>query len=162
MTDLLFDGATNIAGNYLIRFVPVVGVSSLPLPAASGPTAGLITSGPTFQDNYRWFTAYGTDFTKSVDEKQTETDNGPVWDIVIELFLPGDAPDRRVQLAELVRHRFLVAVEDNTGLKRLFGTLEEPLLLTYSFQVAKNPGDRRGYTLTFAGQLSRIAPAYTG
>jgi hypothetical protein len=162
MTDLLFDGANNIAGNFLIRFVPVAGVSSLPLPAPFGPTAGVLPAGPTFLPNFRWFTAYGTDQTKDVIEDESDTDSGPLWDVSIEFYLPGDSAARRLNLAEMARHRFLVAVEDNMGVKRLFGTLTEPLRFSYKFQVPKQIGDRRGAFITFRGTLTRVAPTFTG
>ncbi|QIP16802.1 hypothetical protein G8759_31255 [Spirosoma aureum] len=157
MTDLLFDGANNPAGNFLVRFVPVVGVAILPTPAPSGPNAGSIGS-PTFVTGYRWFTAYGTDETKSIEEEQKLDDNGSVWAIAIQAWLPGDSAQRRLQLAEMVRHRFLVAVEDNIGLVRVFGTKVESLQFTYRFQVDKQMGGRRGYLISFSGSSTSPAP----
>lgn len=147
MTDLTFEGGNNIGGNALLRFAPVAGIASLASPVAV----------PTFRAGFRWFDCYGTQGSKDVDENEEETDNGPVWSVKVSLFLPGDSAVRRLALADLVRHRFLLEVEDNVGLRRRIGTLSEPMQLSYNFKTGGPMAERRGAGLTFRGNLT--APA---
>lgn len=156
MTDLLFDNANNIAGNFQIRFVPVVGIQALPTPAIGGPTTA-----PTFRAGYRWFLAYGTEGSKNYQEQENRSDNGPLWDVSISLFLPGDGADRRRVLAEMAPHRFVLEIEDNTGLRRRVGTLLETLEFSYSFGVDAQVGGKRGCTLSFKGSFTQPPPILT-
>ncbi|WP_119669712.1 hypothetical protein [Fibrisoma montanum] len=154
MTDLYFIGGNNIGGNDLVRFVPVVGIASMPIPATDGPLSDPVL----FKLGYTWFTLYGTQGTKSYVEDEQEDDNGPVWSVSISVFFPGDSALVRGQLREMSDHRFVVEVQDNTGLWRRVGTLTEPLTFKYRFTTGDQPGDRRGSTITFSGNLLRPAP----
>lgn len=156
MTDLLYAGGDNPGGLFSIRFVPVVGVQSLPLPAA-----GTVASPPTFRTGYGWLKAYGTVFTADFDEADTVTDNGHTYSISLELFLPGDSAQRRAQLSTMTAHRFIVEFDDNTGLVRRVGTIVESLQLTTKFSSGKQLADKRGHTLTFSGVLTSPAPIVT-
>lgn len=144
MTDLLHEPVTNVGGLYIIQLTPVVGV----LPAFRTDAS------ITFREGFRWYTIYGTDQTRLYDERQSSTDNGPVWELTVSLFLPGDNADRRSQLADMVRHRFIVRCEDNNDQLRQVGSYEQPLELTYQFTTGKGVADLRGYALTFRGSLS--------
>lgn len=157
MTDLLFEtGSTNIGGSLLIRFAPVAAISQLPPPAPSGPSTP-----PTFRAGFRWYSCYGTEGTKPFDEEQSQSDNGPVWAVKVQAFLPGDSAGLRQALRELSRHRFVLELEDNVGLLRRIGTLIENLELTYSFTTGAAMGDRRGFKLVFSGSLSAPSPILT-
>ncbi|QIP14721.1 hypothetical protein G8759_19930 [Spirosoma aureum] len=153
MTDLTFDNGNNIAGNSLIRFVPVVGIQALPTPATGG-----LTTAPTFQAGYRWFTCYGTEGTKNYQEQQSMDDNGSLWSITVSLFLPGDDQIRRRALADMTRHRFILEVEDNAGLMRRVGTMTETLEFNYTFGIDAQMGGRRGYTLSFKQSFTEAPP----
>ena len=148
MTDLTFEGGNNPGGNCVLRFAPVAGIASIASPLTQ----------PVFRTGYRWFDAYGSEGTKEVDETQDETDNGPTWNVKISLFLPGDSVQRRGALAELVRHRFILEVQDNAGLYRRIGTLTECLQFSYSFRTGGAMAQRRGAQLTFRGTLSTQPP----
>ncbi|GAB3550632.1 hypothetical protein [Spirosoma fluminis] len=156
MMDLLFSGGNNVGGNYLIRFTPVVGIQAMPTPATNGPTTPA-----TFYSGYRWFDCYGTEGTKAFSEDEQTTDNGPIWNVTVNAFLPGDSAERRQQLAELVRHRFVVEIIDNNGQRRRVGSKLENLELSYEFKTGAAAGDRQGATLSFKGQLTQPAPILT-
>lgn len=148
MTDLNLQPINNIGGNYLVRVVPAIGT-----------TPNLAPDSPiTFRDGFRWYAIYGSDQTKRYDEKQSGSDNGAYWELTIGLFVPGDDADRRRQLGEMVRYRYILQCEDNNSLLRQVGSFEQPLELTYEFSTGKSVGDLRGYMLTFKGTLSD-APA---
>lgn len=147
MTDLLFTPSNNIGGSLLLKFAPVAGIQAMSAPATS----------VQFRTGYRWYAAYGTPGTKGFEEDEEETDNGPVWTVRLTAFLPGDSAERRQALAEMVRHRFVVEVEDNAGLRRRVGSLAEPLQFSYKFTTGEQTADRRGATLTFRGSLTRPA-----
>lgn len=148
MTDLNVQPVNNVGGNYSLRVVPAIGT-----------TPNLAPGAPiTFRDGFRWYYIYGTDQTKLYAEKQSGSDNGPYWELTIELFVPGDDADRRRLIAEMVRYRFILQCEDNNGLLRQVGTYEQPLELTSQFTTGKTVGDQRGYMLSFKGTLSD-APA---
>lgn len=147
MQDLFYPaGQNNVGGLFQIWFVPIVGIASM-----SGVNV-------TFRAGYDWLTCYGTEGSKGYTEEEEDSDQGPVFTITIEGFLPGDTLDRRRSLAEMVRHRFLINMIDNSGLVRRAGTLTEGLQLKYKFATGQLPGDRRGATLTFFGQLSVPPP----
>lgn len=157
MTDLLFStGVNNLGGNFLIRFVPVAGIASMLPPATSGPSTQ-----PTFKTGFRWFLCYGTEGSKTIDEQQSDSDQAPVWTVQVATFLPGDSAEVRQTLAELVRHRFVLEVEDNVGVIRRIGKPAENLSLSYGFKTGGALGDRKGAVLTFSGQLTSPIPIVT-
>lgn len=131
----------------------MVGIQALPTPATGAPTPV-----PTFRAGYRWFSCYGTEGTKNYQEQENIDDNGPLWSVSFSLFLPGDDADRRRALADMARHRFVLEVEDNTGLRRRIGTLTETLEFTISFGIDAAMGGRRGYTLSFKGTFTDAPP----
>lgn len=158
MTDLTFDNGNNIGGTFLIRCVPIVGVSALP-----SPNSSLVVSGPpTFVTGYRWFDIYGTQNSKSYSEEEEEDSNGCVWDVSVGLFLPGDSPTIRASLAEMAAHRFIVECQDNCDVWRRLGTKIEHLQMKYKFSAGTSAGDRRGATISFSGQLTSAPPIVTG
>lgn len=155
MTDLLFAGGDNHAGQHHIRCVPVVGVETAPTPATTGPiTAGALT----FFEGWSWINLYGTFQTKSYSEDESLTDNGPLWAVSASLFLPGDSAEQRATLQTMSPHRFIVECQDNHGIWRRLGTRTEPLSFSYKFGIAANLGGQRGATLSFAGNLTRVPP----
>ncbi|GAB3956697.1 hypothetical protein GCM10028805_47360 [Spirosoma harenae] len=156
MTDLNFQGGNNIAGLFQVRCAPVVGILTFPLPAPSGPIQ--TSEQPTFSEGFAWFSIYGTEGTKDYQEEQQMTENGPVWAVKLSLYLPGDSPLNRSSLDEMVRHRFIIEVQDNLGLWRRIGTPEQNLELTYQFGISAAAGGRRGTVLTFSGQLTSPSP----
>jgi hypothetical protein len=160
MTDLHYVGGNNPAGTYLIRCAPVVGLLSLPTPATGGPL--VVVGPPTFHPGYRWYQLYGTEGTKDYDEDQQNTDNGDIWSVSVQLFLPGDSAQERATLMEMVRHRFIVECQDNAGTWRRLGTKTENLKLTYKFGIDPQMGGRRGATLKFTGELTQCPPIVSG
>lgn len=158
MTDLTFGGGNNIGGQYLLRCIPVVGVANLPIPATAGPiSAGAIT----LKSGFSWINIYGSEQTKSYNEEQAETDNGPLWSVSTSLFLPGDSAQQRTTLQQMSRHRFIVECLDNVGLWRRLGTPVEGLSFAYKFAVGAAAADKRGAVLTFSGTLTQIPPIIT-
>lgn len=152
MTDLLYAPTDNVGGLHLIRFVPVVGIQ--PTPATGRPTT------PTFRAGYRFYNVYCTPFSARYEESSEETDNGTVYTVTIEGFWPAAGSDAdRVLLDELTRHRFLVETTDLSGTLRLVGTSREPLAFRYQFRSGSQPGDRRGYVLTWTGSLLAPPPS---
>lgn len=146
MTDLLYAPADNLGGLHLIRFVPVVGLQ--PTPATGRPTVVQFLAG------FRWLNAYCSPFSGRYDEESNETDNGTVYSVTVEGFWPGAGSDAdRLQLDELTRHRFVVEATDLSGSLRLIGTTRTPLTFIYKFRTGTQPGDRRGYVLSWTGQL---------
>ncbi|GAB3958218.1 hypothetical protein GCM10028805_52120 [Spirosoma harenae] len=156
MTDLLFAGGNNTAGLFQVRCAPVVGFSTFPLPAPSGPIQ--INSNPTFSEGFAWYTIYGTEGTKDYQEEQQNTENGPVWAVKFSLFLPGDSAALRGSLSEMVHHRFVIEVQDNVGIWRRIGTPEQNLELSYQFAINAAAGGRRGYVVAFSGQMTNPPP----
>lgn len=154
MTDLVYAGGNNVAGNHLIRCAPVVGLLTL-------PTAGdgVVSGQPTFLPGYNWVFLYGTEGTKTYSESCEESDNGDIWTVSAGLFYPGDSAEVRRSLANLKSLlRFVVDVQDKHGVWRRLGTLTEYFSLEYRFAIGAQIGDRRGYTLTFSGIMTTCPP----
>lgn len=154
MTDLLFDGQPNYAGNYLIRCAAVAFVKSLPPVVTPGSVSGSLV----FHTGFSWQNVYGTEETKEYEEKPDETDDGTIWNVQISCFLPGDSAQLRFTLDQMVRHRFIVECEDNVGLRRRVGTKVENLSFAYSFGVDPQMSGRRGYKLSWSGKLTSPPP----
>ena len=148
MNDIVYDHtADNLGGGYRVRFAPVAEIAAMPT------VAGAVT----FRAGGRWAEVYGTDNSKNFGEDASETDNGPVWAVKINLFLPGDGAAIRAMLADMMRHRQVVEAQDNNGLWRRAGTLTEPMSFSYKFTTGDEVPDRRGAVLTWAGSL--LTPA---
>lgn len=152
MTDLLFQPTNNMAGLLLVRYVTTIGLTDLPL---IGPAV--------FKPGHRWFTIYGSQWTKDYKEDQTETDNGDIWSIDIQLFFPGDSEPQRAAINQLTgRHRFVVETQDNIGIWRRTGTISEGLSLSYKFGIDQSAGGRRGTSIRFSGDLTARPPIVLG
>ena len=148
MADLVYNYGNNIGGILQIRCAPVAGI-------LTAPSTGALS----FQNGFGWVGVYGTDFTKSYSEESERTDNGDLWTVSTSLFYLGDSADVRALIAQLKGFdRYIVECQDGLGLWRRVGTLVESLALTYKFGIGPNIGDRRGYTISFAGTLTTCPP----
>ena len=152
MTDLLYTGADNVGSLIALRFAPVGWLQSLPLLAEG--QAGVAV----FKDTYSWREAYGSPETKQYEEIQEDSDHGPVWSVTFGLFLPGDSPARRGQLAQMTRLKFVVEGLDMQNLRRRGGTFTEGLTMSYNYKSGGSVSDRPGYTIKFTGQLTAPPP----
>ncbi|OIN59797.1 hypothetical protein [Arsenicibacter rosenii] len=142
MNDLNFTpGSANTGGVFLLRFAPLDSITA-------------IGTEVTFAAGARWLSCYGSEGSLSWEEQQKDTDNGPVWELSVQAFLPGDSAAIRARLAAMTTRRFVLECEDNEGLVRRAGAVGAGLTFSYSFSPGANPGERRGNRITFAGQLT--------
>ena len=148
MTELVYSYGNSVGGIRQIRCAPVAGIES-------STAAGALS----FLTGYGWISLYGTDFTKSYSEESERTDNGDLWTVSTGLFFPGDSADVRALIAQLKAFdRYLIGCQDNHGLWRRLGSVVESLTMSYKFGIGPNVGDRRGYTISFAGTLTSCPP----
>lgn len=153
MQDLLYSNTDNPGSLVSVQICPTFGFASFP-----APVNGQVSADVSFQQGYRWFTVYSTANTPGFEELEEETDNGPIWQSKISLFLPSDNATFRRELFKWSGYKFIAQVYDQAGIYRRVGSIIEPLALKYSFTTGNAFPDRRGYSITLSGTHTQPAP----
>lgn len=91
------------------------------------------------------------------DESPKETSNGLVFENAISGIVPDDSKEIALNFFKSRYKKFIVVYVDNQGEMKVFGTLEEPLNLQFSFKTA-SVGGVKGWPFKFYG--TSVTPSY--
>jgi hypothetical protein len=98
----------------------------------------------------------------NMSESKIENEGGVSFATTVEMFLPNDSSDMRLDLEEYREEMYILATQDGNGVMRLVGTLETPCRLTEVFNTAGEKGRKFQFsceTLKRAYYLSSIKDA---
>ena len=93
-------------------------------------------------------------------EEETTAADGNYYKTQITATLPADTPAVRGNLNQMKQHRYLVRMTGRDGIPVLIGTLEQPLTFSSAWTSGTQPGDLRGYKITFSGVGLHPSPGY--
>jgi hypothetical protein len=104
-----------------------------------------------------WNEIYGSNGTISSESAPKDSDPGILYSYTLKIQIPKNRQDVEAILASMNQRKLIIKIEDKNGTVRLYGSMEEFMIMTYqSLTPADVPGFN-GYELTFQGDL--IHPA---
>ncbi len=149
-----FDG-DNLGGIIRFKFIPVTDVESI-----DNPIDHVIATPVILKTNKRWFDAYATKGTIGFTEVPEKTANGDVFKLQFNAICPKDSADRSNVFNQMRNQRFIVDYTDYNGLRKLIGSLEEPLFFSSSLNTKTEVVGRNEHSISFYGESSHKAYVY--
>lgn len=117
--------------------------------------------GVTFTGSGAWLTMPVLVDSGSWSEDLTTSPQGDYYTVNISATLPADSPAVRAEINAMKQRRYLLRITDRNGTKLIVGTPDMPLRFDSKFQSGNQPGDTRGYRITFQGAALQASPGYT-
>lgn len=146
---------SNLGSVKKLLFRPVRDISNIPEPASDHN----ITDDITFSTGNGFYQMYVTLDTASVSIEESIDDQGPVCQVTISGLVPGDSNVNQASFYPMSYDRFIVIAEDNNGVQRIAGNLNNGMRFTYNYTTQDAVSGRRGYEIEFTGQFA-IPPYY--
>lgn len=153
MNDFPQPQTNHMAGMADFQFIEVEGIAAIPV--ALNQT---ITEPITPKAGYSLATGYSSIDELEYDEKSKQSEDGQYFDARLKGFAP-DSPAMIQTFSKMDGRRFVVLVIDNDGLKRLAGSIEQPLTFTADFETQTVSG-QKGHSYEFTGAIIKRAPIY--
>lgn len=145
----------NIGGVLLCRFIPVENVSEIPSPINYS-----INTAVVLKSNCRWFDIYGTQGTKEFTEESTQSDAGTSFKKSIKLITPKIRTELDDQFNDMANRLFILDVTDNNGLRKIVGTIDEPLKFKCTATTKADVAQRNEYSIEFFGEGTQKSYTY--
>lgn len=92
----------------------------------------------------------------SIRERGRKAKQGQSFDVQGQAKLLQDTEERREELLE-IRQEVVVALRDNNGKLKVYGSPEEPLTLTYTLSKGKKVSSENGYSLSIRGKITKLS-----
>lgn len=115
----------------------------------------------TFTGSGAWLTMPVLIDSGSWTEDLADSPQGDYYNISISATLPADSPAVRAEINGMKQRRYLLRITDRNGAKHIVGTPDMPLRFDSKYQSGNQPGDSRGYRITFQGAALHASPGYT-
>jgi len=144
----------NIAGIASFNFVEVEKVNSIPFVINNK-----ITSSIVLKDGYLWFKGYSSIDSLEYSEPIKQSNHGNFIEAELKGFVP-ESPEILQLFTKMDGRRFILHLTDNDNLKKIAGTIEQPLTFLCDFETQTVSGNK-GYKYHFKGLLTKRAPIYT-
>jgi hypothetical protein len=145
----------NLGGIVKFKFIPVDDVESIDIAIEH-----IITTPVVLKENKRWFDAYATLGTMQYTEVQEKTPSGDIFKCQLVAAIPKDWADISDQLNKMRNQRFIVDYTDSNGLRKLVGSIDEPLFFKSELNTKNEAAARNEHIITFFGESSHKAYIY--
>lgn len=155
MDDINEYSGDNLGGVIGFKFIPVTDVQSI-----ENPIDHVITTAVVLKTNKRWFSAYATQGTIGYSETSEQTAHGEVFKQQLVAIIPKDDKDKAVLFNKMRNQKFIVDYTDSNGLRKLIGSLEEPLFFSSSANTKTEMSGRNEHSITFYGTGTHKAFIY--
>jgi len=106
-----------------------------------------------------WYDGYSTQNELKFTDEGKFDGNGPSFNKTIEGFFPGDHNAALQLFNSMAGKYFILYIKDNDGKEKIVGSVEEPLIFTFTF-ASGNPRGKKGYAYKFTGSGREKSPAY--
>jgi hypothetical protein len=146
MKDFLQPDGNNLGGILRFRFIPVADVQSFPL-----PINGMITEPLTIKTGKQWYCGYSTLEKTRYTEPDDSTNGGVVFKKTFAGFYPKDQEEMSVLFNSMRHDRFLIDYTDSNKIRKLVGTLQEPLQFSSNLNTGEKLVDLAGHSFRFFG-----------
>lgn len=145
----------NLGGVQPFKFIPVDDIASMVEPINSK-----VLEPVTLKALARWFNCYATEGTIKYNEEKQQSPHGDYYKAKLTAFIPKDRAEVIEQLKQMNNKLFVIDYTDNNGLRKLVGTIDNPLSFSDTIDTGDNASKRNGYTIEFSGELLKKAPTY--
>ena len=98
-----------------------------------------------------WKIGFAIDDTLAYAEPAEDTPNGRIYNKQLQGILPHDHLDIAQNFFDNQYAKYLVKYVDRTGVRRLLGTVQEPMRIRFSFKQAGNHSGEKGWSFSFYG-----------
>jgi len=137
----------NLGGIYLFKFTPADDVQSI-----SEPIDGFITKEISLKPDARWFDFYGTEGTMQFSEEDANSNDGALYNKKLTAITPKQRTELDQLFYKMRNRRFILDVIDNNGLRKIVGSIEEPLKFSNKGDTKNQASGRNEYAIEFACQ----------
>jgi hypothetical protein len=155
MEDINKHCADNLGGIFLLRYIPKDDVESI-----VEPINGRVTEPVVLKANKRWFEFYATPETLKFNEEQQESPQGDYFKIKLTGATPKDRADIISAFNKMKKPSFIIDYTDNNGLRKLVGTITEPLRFKHSSTTGDKAPSKNGHSFEFFGDVIDKSPEY--
>lgn len=126
------------------------------------PLYETVTQKIRLQEGRAWMRLPVPDRARGFDENQKPSDAGPYVETTVSCFVPFATAGNEVLLQKMRYYRYIVVVALSNGIKRVCGTLDNPLLYSRSFGSGSSAESDMGSTVTFSWVSENSAAVYLG
>lgn len=145
----------NLGGIVRFKFIPVDDIRII-----DDAVAGVVSVEITLQASKKWFCAYATLGTMGYTESPTNSSAGTIFSRQFSAFIPKDSAEINAQLNEMRDVRFVLDYTDSNGLRKIVGSIEEPLNFSSSLNTQSDMPGRNGHNIVFSGDATHKAYVY--
>lgn len=139
---------TNIAGLKKIQIIPVNDVELVNVDIMNLTSKVTLKAGCSFTD------IYFTPGTGALESKASDTNNGPVFNVLISANHPKISLDRSLYIFAFIEQRFVVKVTDMNANTFILGTIINPVKLSFDQVIPSSVGEYTGYHLSITGTFA--------
>ncbi|MES2590888.1 MAG: hypothetical protein V4608_03300 [Bacteroidota bacterium] len=157
MGDINRPEGDNLGGILRFKFIDVNDVLSIALPINSA-----ILSTVQLKPGKSWSSGYGTLETIGYSEPGEITDAGTIYKRMFVAFCPYENAYSDDLLHIMRNRQFLVDYTNANGVRKLIGSINEPLFFLGALNTKTKSSDLAGYSISFFSDSSHKAYVYSG
>lgn len=155
MNDIKQPSGDNLGGLVRFRFIDINDVESI-----EDAINGKVLTEIELSDGGQWFTGYGTIGSMGYTETPSENPNGTVFARQFTAVCPQDGEDNNALFNEMRNKRFILDYTDSNGLRKLVGSISEPLKFSATLNTQTNMPGLNSHTINFYGDGTHKAYIY--
>lgn len=155
MNDIKPFSGDNIGSIKQFSFIPVTDVESIDF-----PIKGKIVKPILLKSKARWYEGYSTLETALFTEPSEQTANGTIFKPKFVGVVPRDSAELTALFEEMKNARFILDYTDRNGIRKLVGSIDEPLFFTSELVVPSAVAQRNQHNITFYGITTEKAYVY--
>ena len=137
----------NLGGVMLFKFIPIEDVQEIP-----GAVNYFINTAVVLKTTCRWYEFYGTTGTIELAEDSVETDAGTYYKKSLKAISPKIRTELDALFNEMKNRQFILDVIDNNGIRKIIGSLAEPLKFKEKSSTKNEASQRNEYAIEFFGE----------
>lgn len=145
MDDVLKFTDDNLGGIYLFKYIPVDDVESI-----SDPIDGFIAKEINLKPNSQWFDFYGTEGTMQFTEDPAASNDGTIYNKKLVAITPKHRTELDLLFHQMRNRRFILDIIDNNGLRKIVGSIQEPLKFLSKADTKSQASGRNEYAIEFS------------
>lgn len=155
MNDINQPFGDNLGGVLRFNFIDVNDIESIDVAVNS-----MVLQAVTLKTAKQWFAGYGTRGSIGYSETPEITNAGTLYKRQFVAFCPKDGPDNDDLFNEMRNKQFIIDYTDGNGLRKLVGSLEEPLFFSATLNTKTNTPELAGHSISFYGDATYKAYVY--
>lgn len=155
MRDINKPSGDNLGGVLRFNFIDVNDVQSI-----ADAVNSTVSTAVTLKTAMQWYEGYGTLGSIGFTEIPEMTGAGTLYKRQFVALCPQDGEDINDLFNEMRNKQFIIDYTDSNGLRKLVGSLEEPLNFAATLNTKTNMPELAGHSISFYGDASHKAYRY--